>query len=53
MLQAEVLSGQSLFCLPGQGFPDFACHKMATRGAQETLQHGRHDQYSPVPGSMR
>eukprot|EP00931_Biecheleriopsis_adriatica_P065611 TRINITY_DN40112_c0_g1_i1.p1 TRINITY_DN40112_c0_g1~~TRINITY_DN40112_c0_g1_i1.p1 ORF type:complete len:409 (+),score=79.65 TRINITY_DN40112_c0_g1_i1:52-1278(+) len=37
----------------GQGFPDFPCNKAATRAAQQVLELGSHDQYSPIPGSAR
>eukprot|EP00929_Paragymnodinium_shiwhaense_P055406 TRINITY_DN27753_c0_g1_i1.p1 TRINITY_DN27753_c0_g1~~TRINITY_DN27753_c0_g1_i1.p1 ORF type:complete len:445 (-),score=68.39 TRINITY_DN27753_c0_g1_i1:193-1488(-) len=37
----------------GQGFPDFPGSKAATEGAQEALSRGSHDQYSPIPGSVR
>lgn len=35
----------------GQGFPDFPVNQVASRAAIEALQQGKHDQYSPIPGS--
>jgi len=37
----------------GQGFPDFPGHEAATIGARAALEAGKHDQYSPIPGSAR
>ena len=37
----------------GQGFPDFPGHPVAREAAQEALAGGTHDQYSPIPGSVR